>query len=131
MFYTFAHLKRRLFKYANYRYFFNLFLLLEGFLLYLCINYIRASSIGQKDDLLRQETYIKKKYQNNILIKDIGSGINMNRRGLRKIIYLAVIVHKDRLTRFGFDLIKYFIKKYSKGDIIILDKKKIRNLKKN
>jgi predicted site-specific integrase-resolvase len=72
-----------------------------------------VSSIGQKDDLLRQETYIKKKYPDNILIKDIGSGINMNRRGLRKIIYLAiegkikqlVIVHKDRLIRFGFDLI--------------------------
>ena len=98
----------------------------------LCINYVRVSSIGQKDDLVRQETYIKKKYPNNILIKDIGSGINMNRRGLRKIIYLAiegkikqlVIVHKDRLTRFGYDLIKDLIKKYSKGDIIILDKKK-------
>ena len=49
-----------------------------------------------------------------------------------KIIYLAiegkvkqlVIVHKDRLTRFGFDLIQDLIKKYSKGNIIILDKKK-------
>ena len=81
----------------------------------------------------------KKKYPDNILIKDIGSGINMNRRGLRKIIYLAiegkikqlVIVHKDRLTRFGFDLIQDLIKKYSKGNIIILDKKKIKNQKKN
>jgi predicted site-specific integrase-resolvase len=97
----------------------------------LCINYIRVSSLGQKNDLLRQELYIKKKYPNNILIKDIGSGVNMNRRGLRKIIYLAiegklkqlVIVHKDRLTRFGFDLIKDLIKKYSNGELIILDKK--------
>ena len=51
---------------------------------------------------------------------------------MRKIIYLAiegkvkqlVIVHKDRLTRFGFDLVQDLIKKYSKGNIIILDKKK-------
>ena len=63
----------------------------------------------------------------------------MNRGGLRKIIYLAiegkikqlVIVHKDRLIRFGFDLIQDLIKKYSKGNIIILDKKKIKNQKKN
>ena len=33
-------------------------------------------------------------------------------------------MHKDRLTRFGFDLIQDLIKKYSKGNIIILDKKK-------
>ena len=98
----------------------------------LFINYIRVSSLGQRDDLIRQEKMIMKKYPNNILIKDIGSGINLNRRGLRKIIYLAiegkvkqlVVAHKDRLTRFGFDLIKDLIKKYSDGKVIVLNEKK-------
>ena len=56
---------------------------------------------------------MKKKYKKYEIIEDIGSGINFNRRGLRKIIDLAidkrvnklVVAHKDRLTRFGFDLI--------------------------
>lgn len=34
-----------------------------------------------------------------------------------------VIVHKDRLTRFGFELIEHMIKKYSNGKIIIINKK--------
>ena len=74
---------------------------------------------------------MKKKYPKYKLIKDIGSGINFNRRGLRRIIKLAisgkikqlVIVHKDRLTRLGYELIEDLIKEYSNGKIIILDKK--------
>jgi predicted site-specific integrase-resolvase len=96
------------------------------------INYVRVSSVGQKDDLLRQEKMIKKEYPNNITIKDIGSGINMNRRGLRKIIDLAIagkidkviVVHKDRLTRFGYELIVDLIEKYSDGEVIVISKKK-------
>lgn len=96
------------------------------------INYVRVSSAGQKDDLLRQEKMIKKEYPNNVTIKDIGSGINMNRRGLRKIIDLAIagkidkviVVHKDRLTRFGYELIVDLIEKYSDGEVIVISKKK-------
>ena len=54
------------------------------------ISYVRVSSIGQKDDLERQEKMVKAKYPNNMIIKDIGSGINLNRRGLNKIIELAI-----------------------------------------
>ena len=96
----------------------------------LSISYVRVSSHGQKNDLVRQEAMLVKKYPENKIIRDIGSGINMNRRGLRKIIDLAiagkisklVIAHKDRLTRFGYDLIEDLIKKYSFGEIIILKK---------
>jgi len=46
-------------------------------------------------------------YPNHFMIEDIGSGIKMNKRGIRKIIKLViggninelVIAHKDRLTR--------------------------------
>lgn len=97
----------------------------------LCIIYARVSSMGQKDDLERQIQVLKKKYPKYKLIKDIGSGINFNRRGLRRIIKLAisgkikrlVVVHKDRLARFGYELIEDLIKEYSSGEIIIMDKK--------
>ncbi len=95
------------------------------------IIYARVSSLGQKNDLDRQITELRKNYPNHILVKDIGSGVNLNRRGLRKIIKLAidgklkelVIAHKDRLTRFGYELIEDLIKEYSGGSIIILNKK--------
>lgn len=96
----------------------------------LSISYVRVSSMGQKDDLERQEKLMMEKFPNNILIKDIGSGINLTRRGLLKIIDLAIegkiksvaVAYKDRLTRFGFELIEYLITKHSKGEIIIVNK---------
>ncbi len=94
------------------------------------ISYIRVSSLGQKDDLERQEKLMIEKFPTNLLIKDIGSGINLSRRGLLKIIDLAIdgkiksvcVAYKDRLTRFGFELIEYLIKKHSNGEIIIVHK---------
>jgi len=96
------------------------------------ISYVRVSSNLQKNDLERQEKMMKDIYPNNIIIRDIGSGINMNRRGLRKIIDLAiegkvqqvVVAHKDRLTRFGYELIEDIIKKYSGGKIEVLNREK-------
>ena len=101
------------------------------------IAYVRVSTNGQKDDLERQIKYMKKKYPNHKVIEDIGSGINFNRKGLRKIIKLAiegkikelVVAYKDRLTRFGFELIEDLIKEYSNGKIIILNKKRKKNQK--
>jgi predicted site-specific integrase-resolvase len=91
-----------------------------------------VSSHGQKDDLERQKKLLQNKYPEYTLIEDIGSGLNLNKRGLRKIIDLAingkieevVVVHKDRLTRFGFELIEDLIIKYSEGKITVINKKK-------
>ena len=95
------------------------------------ICYARVSSIGQKDDLERQKKLMKETYPKYELIEDIGSGINLTKRGLMKIIELAiegkieelVVVHKDRLARFGYELIEILIKKYSNGKITIMNKK--------
>lgn len=95
------------------------------------ICYVRVSSLGQKGDLDRQKMIMKKQYPNHLLIEDIGSGLNLNKRGIRKIIDLAiggkvselVVLYKDRLTRFGYELIEDLIKKYSNGKIIIVNKK--------
>lgn len=98
------------------------------------ISYARVSSIGQKNDLERQKEILKINYPNNILFEDIGSGINLTKRGILKIIDLAitgkieelVVVHKDRLARFGYDLIEHLINKYSNGKIkIIIHKQNI------
>jgi putative resolvase len=95
------------------------------------ISYVRVSSLGQKDDLERQKEMIKEKYPDHLMIEDIGSGINLNKRGIRKIIKLAiagrvnevVVAYKDRLTRFGYELIEDIIKEYSGGEIKIVNKK--------
>lgn len=96
------------------------------------IIYARVSSKGQSEDLERQKKLLIEKYPNHTLIEDIGSGMNLNKRGIRKIIDYAiagkinevVVAYKDRLARFGFELIESLIKKYSNGTIIILNKQK-------
>ena len=95
------------------------------------ICYVRVSSLGQKDDLERQKQMMMDKFPSYLIIEDIGSGLNLNKRGIKKIIKLAiagkinelVVAYKDRLTRFGYELIEEIIKEYSNGKIIILNEK--------
>ena len=92
------------------------------------ICYIRVSSVSQKDDLERQKKVMIERFPTYIIIEEIGSGLNLNKRGIRKIIHLAiagkiatlVVAYKDRLTRFGFELIEELVTKYSNGKIIVL-----------
>ena len=65
---------------------------------------------------------------NHRLIKDIGSGLNYKRKGFKTILDLAlggnlqevVVTYKDRLCRFGFELIESLVVK-SGGKITVLD----------
>lgn len=92
------------------------------------IIYARVSTHHQKEDLCRQIEDLRDHYPDYLLIKDIGSGVNLNRRGLRRIIDLAiqghvehlVVSHKDRLARFGYELIHDLIRDYSGGTLEIL-----------
>ncbi len=93
--------------------------------------YTRVSTRKQMDDLSRQVAYIRKpEYSNYTLIQDIGSGINFKRKGLSAILESCiqqtigevVVSHKDRLSRFGFELIEQFVEKGG-GHITILDNK--------
>jgi putative resolvase len=83
--------------------------------------YARVSGHRQKTDgdLDRQlKTLTKecrKRFRSSPLVfTDIGSGLNMKRRGLRRLLTLAqrgtihtlVITHRDRLARFGLELIE-------------------------
>jgi len=91
------------------------------------IIYCRVSSYDRKDDLNRQIEYLKSKYPTYDVISDIGSGINFKRKGLKKIIDLAisnklktiVVTYKDRLCRIGYELIEYILQEYSNTKIIL------------
>lgn len=70
---------------------------------------------------------IARGYQFDI-IQDIGSGINYNKKGLNQLINRitngeinkVVILYKDRLTRFGYELIENLCNKYG-TEIEIID----------
>jgi len=89
--------------------------------------YSRVSSHEQKQkgDLDRQSSRLseycaKQKYQVDYIIKDVGSGLSDTRKGFEKLMDLViskkitkvVIEHKDRLTRFQYNLIDRFFKSY-------------------
>ena len=88
------------------------------------IGYCRVSSHKQKDDLERQienvKTYMYAKGYQFEIITDIGSGINYNKKGLNQLIDMItnsevekiVILYKDRLLRFGFEIIENLCNKY-------------------
>ena len=95
------------------------------------ICYCRVSSKKQSGDLKRQVERMQRKYPDHRIVKDIGSGLNMKRKGLQEIIDLAingkikevVIAYKDRLARFGYEMIEWIVTKYSQGEIIVMNKK--------
>lgn len=88
------------------------------------IGYCRVSSHKQKDDLERQignvKTYMLARGYQFEIIQDIGSGINYNKKGLNQLIDLItnsevdkiVVLYKDRLLRFGFEIIENLCEKY-------------------
>jgi excisionase family DNA binding protein len=94
--------------------------------------YARVSSNTQKDDLERQlnalRDWVKKTLGevSVIEVKDIGSGLKEDRRGLRKLLELAkrrqidaiVVAYKDRLTRFGFEYLVELFKAYGVNVIV-------------
>lgn len=86
------------------------------------VGYCRVSSNKQKDDLNRQienmKIYLNSQGKPYEIIEDVGSGINYNKKGLNKLIQMIiahrvekiVVLYKDRLLRFGFELINSIAK---------------------
>jgi putative resolvase len=83
----------------------------------LTVAYARVSSHDQKEDLARQAnvlaSYCAHHGWNFQVIQDLGSGMNYQKKGLRTLINMIlekkatrlVLTHKDRLLRFGAELI--------------------------
>ena len=79
--------------------------------------YARVSSHDQKEDLHRQEKMLEMFCSSHgwtvEIISDLGSGMNYHKRGLKKLLNkimdggvgLLVLTHKDRLLRFGAELV--------------------------
>ena len=96
------------------------------------IGYCRVSSNKQKDDLERQvenvTTYLTAQGKPYTVITDIGSGINYSKKGLRELIdkitknevEKVVVLFKDRLLRFGYELLEYIAELYG-CEIEIID----------
>ncbi|MCL0064268.1 IS607 family transposase, partial [Dehalococcoidia bacterium] len=88
-----------------------------------CI-YARVSSAENKNNLDSQaerlrEYCIAKGYRIHKVIKEVGSGVNDNRRKLNALLNddnyaLIVVEHKARLTRFGFNYIRLLLQKTGK-----------------
>lgn len=84
---------------------------------HLTVAYARVSTHDQKEDLVRQEQMLEMFCSSRgwpfEVISDLGSGMNYHKTGLKKLLYKIlnenirrlVITHKDRLLRFGAELI--------------------------
>ena len=100
---------------------------------YPTIAYARVSSNDEKEDLERQqavlETFCNKNGWQAEIIRDLGSGMNYNKRGLSRLLELIVqgkmsrlvLTHKDRLLRFGGELI-FRICELQGIEIVIINK---------
>jgi len=94
------------------------------------IIYSRVSTRKQGDDLERQDQYLRSIYPKYISIKDYGSGINYKRKGLSSLVERVlqgkvkevVVAYRDRLCRFGFELLEQIFKQY-KTTIVVLNNK--------
>ncbi len=81
------------------------------------IGYARVSSHDQKNDLTRQSellaAFCAAKGWRYEVISDLGSGMNYRKKGLKRLLEMImrrqmrrlVIAHKDRLLRFGAELV--------------------------
>ena len=100
---------------------------------YPTIAYARVSSNDQKEDLERQhavlEAFCNKNGWQTEIIRDLGSGMNYNKRGLSRLLERIVqgqmsrlvFTHKDRLLRFGGELI-FRICELQGIEIVIINK---------
>jgi putative resolvase len=99
----------------------------------LTVAYARVSSHDQKEDLQRQASvlasYCTNQGWNYVVIQDLGSGMNYQKKGLKTLINMIlekkamrlVITHKDRLLRFGAELI-FALCEAKQIEVIIINK---------
>ena len=104
-------------------------------LTYPTIAYARVSSSDQKKDLERQhavlEAFCDKNGWQTEIIRDLGSGMNYNKQGLGRLLELMVhgqmsrlvITHKDRLLRFGAEIV-FRICELKGIEVVIINKSK-------
>jgi putative resolvase len=97
------------------------------------VGYARVSSHDQKNDLVRQqellEAFCAAKGWRSEVIADLGSGLNYRKKGLHRLLDLIlhkrirrlVLTHKDRLLRFGSELI-FALCEIQNIEVVIINK---------
>jgi len=100
------------------------------------IGYVRVSFNTQKDDLERQieaiTQYAKERGLNIEILKDIGSGLNEERKNIQKLLKMVmnkevskvVVTYPGKLTRFGFKTLQQFFQSYGTEIIVINQEEK-------
>ena len=95
--------------------------------------YARVSSHDQKDDLERQkqvlEVFCAQQGWTFEVVADLGSGMNYHKKGLKRLlgeiiaghVGRLVITHKDRLLRFGAELV-FAICEAKNVEVVILNR---------
>ena len=92
------------------------------------ICYCRVSSAKQRGDLARQVEQMRELYPDAEIVTDIAGGLNRRRKGLRAILERlhrgdkleVVVAHRDRLARFGFELVEWLVEQNG-GSIVVLN----------
>lgn len=96
------------------------------------VAYARVSNHDQKDDLEQQKQVLKLYCARQgwavEVIADLGSGVNYHKKGLKKLLNAIidgqigrlVITHRDRLLRFGAELV-FAICEVKKVEVVILN----------
>ena len=89
--------------------------------------YCRVSSAKQREDLVRQVAFMRERYPNAEIVSDVGGGLNFRRKGLVSILerlhrgdkLRIVVAHRDRLARFGFELIQWLAEQNGGGILVL------------
>ena len=89
--------------------------------------YCRVSSAKQREDLVRQVCFMRERYPNAEIVSDIGGGLDFRRKGLVSILerlhrgdkLRIVVAHRDRLARFGFELIQWLAEQNGGGILVL------------
>ena len=92
------------------------------------ICYCRVSSAKQRGGLQRQVAHMRGLYPDAEIITDVAGGLNWQRRGLLSILERlhrgdkleVVVAHRDRLARFGFELIEWLVEQNG-GRVVVLN----------
>lgn len=91
-----------------------------------------------KSQLRRLEEYAKKHGYSYEIISEIASGVNENRRGLRKLLVRlrrgdvkrVIVEYPDRLARFGYEYLKFFMETFGVELIIVNGEENIDDVNK-
>jgi predicted site-specific integrase-resolvase len=101
------------------------------------IAYCRVSSQAQRPDLKNQraaleEFCIAKGIANAEFIEEVGGGLNFKRKAFLKIVDdlvhyrlgKLIVAHKDRLVRFGFELLQHLCREHG-CELLVINSEKL------